>query len=402
MIRVTLPERPGWRSEAERVGFGFHEMYGEPYWEDGAAFLLSLDEIETRIEDPTSELHAMCMDFAADAVRSEETLERLHVPASAHDLVRRSWEEGAPHLYGRFDLAYDGSGPPKMLEYNADTPTGVFEAASFQHGWLLDRTQEGWLPPGADQFNLIQESLVEALATFDPAAILHFACATANDEERGTATYLMDCAVQAGLPVDMIDVEAIGVDAQGRFTDASDRVIERCFKLYPWEDMLREPFAEHLRPGTFVEPAWKATLSTKALLPLLWERHEGHPLLLPAHFEDDPRADELTDAVLKPLHGREGENVAIRRSGTVTQETDGTRGEEARVVQGFAQLFEDGGRHAVLGSWVVGDRACGLGIREDAGPITRDLSRFVPHAIVDDPEAAAAALRERAAATEPS
>ena len=386
MRRVTFPERARWREEAERLGFGFHEMYGEPYWADDVAFLFTLDEIETRIEDPTSTLHALCMDFVADAVESEETLDRLHVPASAHDLVRSSWREGDRHLYGRFDLAYDGSGPPVMLEYNADTPTGVFEAAYFQHGWLVDRIEDGSLPAGADQFNLIQESLVEAFgAIFSdlvPTPILHVACATGNDEERGTATYLMDCAVQAGLAAEMIDIPDIGVDAAGRFTDRADRVIERCFKLYPWEDMLREPFAGHIRPGTFIEPAWKAVLSTKALLPLLWERHPGHPNLVPAFFADDPRAGDLDDAVAKPIHGREGENVTMVSGGRTVAETEGTREGEVRVVQQRVPLFEEDGRHAVLGTWVVGDRACGLGVREDAGPITRDLSRFVPHAIV--------------------
>ena len=386
MRRVTLPERPHWREEAERLGFGFHEMYGEPYWADDVAFLFTLDEIETRVEDPTSALHAMCMDFVADAVESEETLARLLIPEGARDLVRASWRDGDRHLYGRFDLAYDGSGPPVMLEYNADTPTGVFEASYFQHGWLVDRVEDGSLPAGADQFNLIQESLVEAfgaiVADLVPTPILHVACATANDEERGTATYLMDCAVQAGLRTDMIDVEAIGVDAEGRFTDASDRVIDRCFKLYPWEDMLREPFARHIRPGTFIEPAWKAVLSTKALLPLLWERHPGHPNLVPAYFAEDARAGDLTDAVSKPVHGREGENVVMVSGAETVARTDGTRADEPRVVQERARLFETDGRHAVLGTWVVGDRACGLGVREDSGPITRDLSRFVPHAIV--------------------
>jgi glutathionylspermidine synthase len=37
-------------------------------------------------------------------------------------------------LYGRFDLAYRGDGPPKLLEYNADTPTALFEAAVVQ--WI--------------------------------------------------------------------------------------------------------------------------------------------------------------------------------------------------------------------------------------------------------------------------
>ncbi len=381
MRRLTIPERPDWREKARSVGFGFHEMYGEPYWLDGAAYAFSLDEIEAQIEGPTEALHELCMALVSEVVEDERLLARLQIPAQHFDLIRDSWRAGDRHLYGRFDLAYDGQGPAKMLEYNADTPTSIFEAAWFQHNWLIDQIEAGVLADGTDQFNLLQESLVEAFASFAPDRIFHFACWVGNEEDRGTTAYLMDCAVQAGHNVEMIDIRAIGVDAQGRFTDASEQTIDRCFKLYPWEDMLREPFAEHLKPGVFIEPAWKAILSNKGILPLLWERHAGHPHLLPAYFAEDPRSATLASAVSKPLFSREGENVAIREAGSITEEAAGAYGAEHRVVQAYAPLFSTEGLHAVLGSWIIGDRAAGLGMREDTGRITRDLSRFVPHII---------------------
>jgi glutathionylspermidine synthase len=381
MRRLTLPERPDWRDEAQAVGFGFHEMYGEPYWLDGAAYAFSFDEIEEQIEAPTEALHELCMTLVAEVVEDERALRRLAIPEAHFDLVRDSWRGGDRHLYGRFDLAYDGKGPAKMLEYNADTPTSIFEAAYFQHNWLIDQVDAGALPEGTDQFNMLQESLVEAFASFAPDRIFHFACWIGNDEDRGTAAYLMDCAVQAGHRVDMIDIRAIGVDAQGRFTDRADRTIDRCFKLYPWEDMMREPFAAHLKPGVFIEPAWKAVLSNKGILPLLWERFPDHPNLLPAYFAEDPRVATLTSAVSKPLFSREGENVTILEAGAVAEQADGAYGAERRIVQAYAPLFEVDGLHAVLGSWMIGDRAAGLGMREDAGRITRNMSRFVPHVI---------------------
>ncbi|MEO1719391.1 MAG: glutathionylspermidine synthase family protein, partial [Pseudomonadota bacterium] len=217
-----------------------------------------------------------------------------------------------------------------------------------------------------------------------------------------TAVYLMDCAVQAGHSVDLIDISRIGVDANGRFTDEQDRVIDRCFKLYPWEDMLREPFSAHLKPGVFVEPAWKAILSNKAMMPLLWARNEGHPNLLPTYFEGDTATESLSEFVVKPFFSREGENVAIHTRAaprahehqegvqssendtvTVVELAEGDYGEERRIVQAYAPLWTDRERHAVLGVWMVGDRAAGLGMREDASRITRNLSRFVPHVILD-------------------
>ena len=39
-------------------------------------------------------------------------------------------------------------------------------------------------------------------------------------------------------------------------------------------------------------------------------------------------------------------------------------------------VFE--GAHPVLGSWVIGGEAAGIGVREDRGRITSNGSRFVP------------------------
>ncbi|MBY5820536.1 glutathionylspermidine synthase family protein [Rhizobium leguminosarum] len=384
MKRITLPARPDWLDKARAVGFGFHVMYGEPYWLDDAAYTFTLDEIEMQIEGPSQELHDMCMDMVGDIVRSEETLDRLAIPEDLRDVVQRSWQRRDRHLYGRFDLAYDGTGPAKLLEYNADTPTSVFETAYFQFNWLTDQVALGILPNDADQYNSLQESLVEAFEQFSKEPIFHFAAMTDNEEDRGTTVYLMDCAVQAGHRVELLDIREIGIDAQGRYTDLQDRVIDRCFKLYPWEFMLREPFARQLvRSGdVFIEPAWKSVLSNKGLLPLLWQRHPNHPNLLPSYFTDDPAASTLTDYVRKPLLSREGENVTIYRDGRELISAPGDYGDEGFIVQAYAPLFESDGGFAVLGSWIVGDRACGLAVREDRSRITANLSRFVPHVIV--------------------
>lgn len=76
MRRITVPPRPDWREKANAVGFSFHEMHGEPYWVDDAAYCFGLDEIEREIEEPSQVLHDMCMDLVADIVNSEEALAR--------------------------------------------------------------------------------------------------------------------------------------------------------------------------------------------------------------------------------------------------------------------------------------------------------------------------------------
>ncbi|NNC10068.1 glutathionylspermidine synthase family protein, partial [Corallococcus exiguus] len=117
---------------------------------------------------------------------------------------------------------------------------------------------------------------------------LYFSAVGSSEEDRGTVEYLRDCASQAGLHGQAIAIEDIGLSEDGRFTALDDSVIGTLFKLYPLEDLMAEEFGRAL-PGSGVqllEPAWKAVLSNKGILPLLWQRNVGHPNLLEAHFDD--------------------------------------------------------------------------------------------------------------------
>ncbi|NBU29729.1 MAG: glutathionylspermidine synthase family protein, partial [Caulobacteraceae bacterium] len=282
-------------------------MGGQLYWDERAWYEFTLDQAET-VETASAELHAMCLDFVADAVKSERIMARMAVPEAARDYVAETWTRGDPSLYGRFDFAYDGITPPRLYEYNADTPTSIFETAVFQWLWLEGRLADGALPAGADQYNSLFEKLRDRFkAIFPGGGFVHFASDPDTVEDRQTVRFLEDIAVQAGLDPKFTGMEAIGLDADGRFVDADDFIIQAIFKLYPWEMMLREPYAANLAASKtlFLEPAWKSLLSNKGLLPMLWERHAGHPNLLEAWFEDDPGAaligDDLFDKVVSPV-----------------------------------------------------------------------------------------------------
>ena len=386
MRRIDLPPRPDWKATAESLGFGFHTMYGEPYWDESRAWAFSLAEIEDRIEDPSAELHRMCLEAVEHVTAEPDLMRRMAIPEEFHATILDSWRRRDPYLYGRFDLAYDGSGPAKMLEYNADTPTSLYESAFFQWLWLEEMIEAGQLPLAADQFNNIQEALIDRLSlVFPPAASVHFASCGESAEDLQTVRYLEDCAEQAGLFPRHVAVEAIGVDPQGRFVDDEAHLIANLFKLYPLEHMMREDFGRHLI-GTrtrIVEPLWKSVLSNKGLLPVLWDLFPGHPNLLPAFFEDDPRCADLGgDHVRKPIFSREGANIEICRGGAAAVTSEGDYGAEGHILQAYAPLARMGEDHMVIGSWIVGDLACGIGIREDRSLITRDLSRFVPHVIL--------------------
>ncbi len=387
MERVVTGERPGWEDTATAMGFTFHHMDGARYWDERAYYRFTLDEVEQGIEAPSGELHAMCLDLVAEVVGSDALMHRLAIPAAMRDVVAASWRARAPSLYGRFDFSFAGSGPAKLLEYNADTPTSIYETALFQWQWLEDRIADGTLPAEADQYNRLHDALVARFgALFTPGSLLHFASVPDFVEDRQTVRYLEDAARQAGLEPSFVGIEGIGADAEGQLVDEDDVLIAALFKLYPWEDMLREPYAKHLAGAKtlFLEPAWKAILSNKGILPLLWQRHEGHPNLLPAAFADDAAAVAAIGArhVRKPLFSREGADIAITDGPESVSGPEGGYGEEGWIVQVLSPLPVFDGQHAVVGSWIVGDEAVALSIREDDGPITRDLARYVPHAIV--------------------
>src|ERR1700710_181402 len=162
MRRLTCRERDDWRATAEASGFDFHTIDGERYWDERACYAFTLEEIETQIETPTGEIDAMCLEVVGRAVDNEYALQRLQIPRAFWPLIRDSWRRGEKSLYGRIDLSFDGNGPAKLLEYNADTPTSIFEAAGFQWTWLEQATQRHIIPPDADQFNSIHEHLIEA------------------------------------------------------------------------------------------------------------------------------------------------------------------------------------------------------------------------------------------------
>ena len=112
--------------QAHTLGFQFHTIEGEPYWDETAYYRFSLEQIENDIEDPTNEIHAMCMDLVASVVEDESRLKQLDIPEPYWDYIRSSWKAHDPNLYGRMDFSYSGSGPAKLLELNYDTPTSLY------------------------------------------------------------------------------------------------------------------------------------------------------------------------------------------------------------------------------------------------------------------------------------
>lgn len=363
MRRERMVPRADWQARVEAIGFGFHTLDGQPYWREDACYVFDESAIDA-LEAATAELHGLCME-AVDRIVRAGRYDDLGIGDAAARLVERSWFDRDPALYGRMDLSFDGRSPPRLLEYNADTPTSLFEASVVQWYWLED------VAPDADQFNSLHEALIERWRVVAGGTRMHFAACYDSPEDGTTTDYLLDTCAQAGLDVQALDIEEIGWSGKA-FIDLADRSIDRLFKLYPWEWLMSEPFAAHIpASGTrWFEPPWKMLLSNKAILPLLWEFFPGHPNLLPASRSREAIAGA---AVVKPYWGREGQGIAVLAPDERGRDTP------CHIYQAFAPLPVFDGRHALVGSWVVGDTPVGIGMREDSDPITRNTSCFVPH-----------------------
>ncbi|MGM4893121.1 glutathionylspermidine synthase family protein [Tardiphaga sp. 839_C3_N1_4] len=385
MQRIACSERDDWQATAAATGFVFHTEAGDRYWDERAYYAFTLDEIERQIEAPTAELNAMCRELVSRAVKDERYLRLLKIPQAYWTFIAASWQRNDPSLYGRFDFQFDGKGPAKLLEYNADTPTSLFEAAVFQWTWLEQAIERQIIPKRADQYNSLHERLIGAWRKIGTDKAIHLAATMDNAEDRGTVQYLADVAQQGGLTPALIDIKDIGYADSGHFVDLEDQPIDLMFKLYPWEWMFREAFGGRLKGAStrWIEPPWKAILSNKGILPLLWAMFPNHPNLLPAYFDDDAAAAELgTSYVRKPLYSREGANVTLVSGGSAIDAQPGPYGEEGFIRQTLMPLPNFADQYPVLGSWLVEDVPCGLSIREDENPITGNMSRFIPHAIL--------------------
>jgi glutathionylspermidine synthase len=380
MKRIKIAPRNNWQKKVEEIGFSYHTI-NSVYWDESVCYEFSSNEIN-QIEKATNVLWELCVD-AVQFVIDNKLYDKFHIPNWVVPHIENSWENDDPSIYGRFDFSFE-NGIPKLLEFNADTPTSLFESAVVQWYWLQD------FDASKDQFNSIHEKLVDYwkyLKDYLHPSALYFSCVKDNMEDITNTEYLRDCAIQGGLLTKFVYMDEIGWDEYNScFVDDVDKPIENIFKLYPYEWMLNEQFGRNIiqdrRKAYWIEPSWKMILSNKAILPILWKLNPGHENLLEAYFEQDKFMLNNSYA-RKPLLSREGANVQLLNYGSVITETNGEYGSEGYVYQKFCPLPNFEGNFPLVGSWVVGQESVGIGIRESQNLITDNLSKFVPHLIVD-------------------
>jgi glutathionylspermidine synthase len=372
MKRIAIQPRKDWIQKIESQGFLFYDL--DNYYNETAAYEFSTAEINA-IEKATAQIHEMCMEAVAYVIKNK-LWSRMFIKPYFAEFIEKSWKEDACSFYGRLDLAYN-NGNIKLVEFNADTPTGLLEASVIQWHWLQEYNKS------FDQFNSIHEKLVSHIGvckSYFSNNLLHFTAVRNHTEDYMTVKYLEDCAVQAGVNTDFLYVDEISLDAANRFCNLQGRPIDSIFKLYPWEWLFNEEFSQYLPISNnveinWVEPAWKAILSNKMLLVILHELFPDSPYILPARFKQQPTGSY----VRKPVFSREGANVTIVKNGVVADETGGEYGEEGFIYQQYTELPNFSGNIPIIGSWLIGGIPAGMGIREGSKLITNNTSRFVPH-----------------------
>ena len=327
----------------------------------------------------------MSIDMVATMVKSGDYPDYFSLTENCKALIEQSWNRGDKSFYGRFDLAYNGQDEIKMLEYNGDTPVSILECSVAQ--WDYIQQAEGIPNPLRTQYNMLDERMIETWKEqYEPGTLIHFAASGGfRHEDWGNLVYVMDTALRAGMNVKEIKMQDMGLTDNGIFVDLDNQHIQNCFKLYPWEWMMDEQFGAAIQGSdtTWLEPAWKMLLSNKAMLVKLWALNIGHPLLLESYAQ----ANLVPDGrwAKKAIHGREGSNIYTfnKQDGAVVTNELAQGSHDVPDYDKWGYMFQKwtdisthDGYRPILGSWVIGDQACGMSVREDKNLVTGNDAFF--------------------------
>lgn len=374
----------------ESIGFSWHtDKDGSNYLED-EIICISVNEANAFYE-ASNELYDMFV-AAAQKVIDENRFDELDIPFNLIDSIKMSWENDVHwHLYSRFDFAGGlDEKPIKLLEFNADTPTTLFETAILQ--WALLRQND---MNESSQFNSLYESLMDnfkRLITLDDSVDsfdeyyegwkILFSSIAANSEDELTTRLLEHIAKEAGFNTNFSFIDEIEFSPEGIFKEGLN--YEYLFKLIPWENIAIEEGELAMlltqiiknQKAIILNPAYTLLFQSKGILKILWELYPNHPLLL--ETSDKPLKGKK--CVKKPMFGREGANVSILdENGDVIQENGGEYSNNKFIYQEFTELNSKGENYYQAGVFFAYE-ACGLGFRKGS-LIMDNFAKFVAHYI---------------------
>jgi glutathionylspermidine synthase len=391
MVKLQ-PTTPLTTAYLESLGFVWHTDSDETPYISNELVVISEEEAEAYYE-ATNTLYDMYVE-AGEYVIENNLFHEIGIPFNLVEVIKESWENDVHwHLYGRFDLAGGIDGKPiKLLEFNADTPTALFETAVVQWAILKQNGMEE-----SAQFNALYEALLDnfkRLVTLEEDVSgfeeryegwkFLFTSIRGNSEEENTVRLLQHIAAEAGYVTEFAYIDEIEFSAdEGVFY--KDENYELWFKLIPWEDIaLEESDLAMLltniiknQKAIIFNPAYALLFQSKGLLKILWDLYPNHPLLLESSFEPLNGQKQVE----KPVFGREGGNVSILDTDTATLELiDGDYSNHKMVYQAYTNLPTDQEGLSYQAGVFYAYEACGLGFRK-GGKILDNMSKFVGHIV---------------------
>ncbi|RUM64962.1 MAG: glutathionylspermidine synthase [Sulfurimonas sp.] len=376
----------------DELGFTWHtDTDGSKYVADT---LVCVSDAEAMAYyNAANELYDMYVE-AAEYVIENDLFFELGIPFNLIESIKKSWENDVHwHIYGRFDFAGGIDGQPiKLIEFNADTPTGLYESAVLQWALLKHNHMDE-----ARQFNTIYEAiqenfkrlitLTEDTALFDERydgwKIL-FSSVEGSDEEEMTTKLLRQIATDAGFNTAFEFLQHVHFNDEGIF-DSDDNAYEYWFKLYPWEDIgTDEPeLAVTLtsimnnQKAIILNPAYTLLFQSKGIMCILKQLFPDSPYLLPTSFEPL----EGIKQVEKRVFGREGANTKIiEADGNVSYSTEGPYENYKALYQEFVDFPADTQGNKYQAGVFFAYEACGLGFRR-GGDVLDNMSKFVGHVL---------------------
>ena len=332
---------------------------------------------------------------AAQRVIDDRLYLELGIPSNLVGLIEKSWDRDDLHLYGRFDLAGGLDGLPiKLIEFNADTPTSLYETSIVQWALLKGNGMDE-----SSQFNNLHEMLqenyrrlitrdypIEEFAERYGHEKLLFSSAEGLPEDERTVRYLQQVAHEAGFYTDFCYMHEAGFSAEDGVFNKDGQHADFWFKLFPWEDMASDELeltrmldkaAQGSNGTTIINPAYTLLFQSKGIMKVLYDMFPDSPYLLRTGFEPLQGVEQVS----KKLFGREGANMALLGTdGNIVAHTDGPYAHHKTVYQERAQFARDAnGDYYQAGVFYVWE-ACGLGFRR-GGEILDDMSKFVGHIV---------------------
>lgn len=376
----------------ESLGFVWHTDSDDSSYISDELVVINEAEAEAYYT-ASNKLYDMYVE-AAEYVIEHNLFHEIGIPFNLVDVIKESWESDVHwHLYGRFDLAGGIAGKPiKLLEFNADTPTALFETAVIQ--WAI--LKQNNLKEGS-QFNTLYEALIDnfkRLVTleedvssfeerYDGWKFL-FTSVRGNSEEENTVRLLQHIAEEAGYVTEFAYIDDIEFSAQQGIY-YNDEAYELWFKLIPWEDIaLEESDLAMLltniiknQKAIIFNPAYVLLFQSKGLLKILWDLYPNHPLLLESSFEPLKGKKQ----VKKPIFGREGGNVSILdEDDNIIEQNEGDYANHKMIYQAYAELAMDSKGLSYQAGVFYAYEACGVGFRK-GGKILNNMSKFVGHLV---------------------